>query len=126
MVTLAAKKKTATKTRTVYRNAPKKSGKRKKNYGYGAIPGALATTGLVYANAPIIRLAVNEGLTKPQTYKNLFDRMTREEFIKRDLMYGLGGYAVGYGIKEFVPNSGVLGKAKKAVGGIAKKVPRVI
>lgn len=124
---MAAKKKStkAAPRRTGTAAAAKKK-TTKKNYGYAAIPGAAATVGLVMANKEPINMLLSEGVTKGSSWSNFVNRITRRQYIEKDVKYGLAGAAAGYAIKEIVPNSGILGKGKKAIGGIAKKIPKVI
>lgn len=121
---MAARKKRSTTRRSASRSTPgkKRTTRRKKNYGYAAIPGAGATAGVIMANKPLIELALNEGITKLDTWKRLGERATRPQWLKKSIKNGAIGYAAGYAVKELVPNSGILGKGKKMIGGIAKKV----
>lgn len=121
-------KKTTQKTRTVYRAAPKKKKRvsRNKN-GYQSIAPAMATVGLVAANAANIGDTIGAikkyGMSKGVSV--IADRgwqkfVTKDQLVK-DGLYLAGGYIGGEIVKKYAPSV-----IKKPIGKIAKKIPKVI
>ena len=123
MVTKKKKAGTA-RTRTVYRT--KKRVYRRKS-DTAAIPGAMATVGLILANKQEIKnvLNYNQG-----TLKGTMDAAVRVvksgrlftlDQLAKDAAYMAGGYVGGEVVKKYAPS--VL---KKPIAKISKKVPKII
>ena len=121
-------KKTTTKTRTVYRAAPKKKARRTTS-GTKYIPSAAATVGLVLANADNIKsdikyvqkFGVKRFLTKGQMQEKRYAKYIDAGQLVNDALYTAGGYVAGEIAKKYAP-----GVIKRPMGKIAKKIPKVI
>lgn len=123
---MVTKKKAAgtARTRTVYR--AKKKVYRKKSAA-AAIPGAMATAGLLLANKNAIKdvLTYNNGSIKGTV--NAAARVVKSgrlwsiDQLTKDAMYLGGGYVAGEVVKKYAPNV-----IKKPIAQIAKKVPKII
>ena len=115
---MAAKKRsTAAKTRTVYRQAPRKK-KRSNPSGVKDIPAAAMTVGIVAANAAPIRTAVSN--LSIDGMKQAAAQAIAPEQLKKTAAYAIGGAVAGYALKQFAPKF-----IKKPLGLVAKKVKGV-
>lgn len=124
-----AKRKTTTRTRTVYRAAPKKKKTRRTTSGTKYIPSAAATVGLVVANAGNIKSDINyikkfgvkRFMTKGQMQEKRYAKYIDAGQLVNDALYTAGGYVAGEIAKKYAP-----GVIKRPMGKIAKKIPKVI
>lgn len=103
------------RTRTVYRTRSRRG---HKNTGIDKIPAASATAGLIMANMDGVQTIAND--LSLNGVKTAAQQAIQPEQIKKDILYAGVGLGVGCLIKRFAP-SGV----KKALGSVAKKMPRV-
>lgn len=118
------KKKAGTvRTRTVYR--AKKAYRRKSPNA--AIPGAMATVGLLYANKRILSDIVKYSNGTPKGIVDATARVVKSgrpwtvDQLTKDAMYVAGGYIGGEVVKKYAPS--VL---KKPIAAISKKIPKII
>lgn len=78
------------------------------------------TIGLAVANKDILTNIVNDPFSL-NTYKAAAMQAIQPDRLKQDAMYGVGGYAAGWAIKNYAPKI-----VKEPLGKIAKKIPKVI
>lgn len=78
------------------------------------------TVGLAVANKDILMNVVNNPF-QLNTYKNAAVQAIQPDRLKQDALYGIGGYAAGWAIKNYAPKI-----VKEPLGKIAKKIPKVI
>ena len=116
---MAAKRKTAAKTRVVYRTAPAAKKRRRTNTGVKQIPAAGLTVGLVAAN----RWAIGRLIDSPTLgqLKTEAKRAISPEKLKQDVVYGVAGMLAGEAIRRVAPAF-----IKTPMGKLAKKIPKVI
>lgn len=117
--TTPRKRARASPARRIYR--------RRKNSGVAQIPAAMATAGLVLANAKNIKEDVDKigqiGLGKmakvyiPRGYYKKY--MNGGQLIN-DAVYSVGGMIAGEAVRKYAPTI-----IKKPLGKIAKKIPKV-
>lgn len=107
----------STKTRTVYRTAPRKRRTKKSNSSY--IPSAAATVGIAAANKDVIMGFVND--LSVNGAKNALQQAIQPAQLKKTAIYTVGGMLAGEAVKRFAPNV-----IKAPIGKVAKKIPRVI
>lgn len=119
------KKKTT--RRTPRRASPAKRIYRRKKSDTAAIPGAMATVGLILANKQEIKNVMNYN---QGTLKGTMDAAVRVvksgrlftlDQLAKDAAYMAGGYVGGEVVKKYAPS--VL---KKPIAKISKKVPKII
>lgn len=108
--------------------APKKVYRRRAKSGVQYIPAAMATVGLVAANADNIKHVMNNiqtnGLTKSAKYyltnSKGYGRFIGADQLVKDAMYYAGGYVAGEIAKKYAP-----AVIKTPMGKLAKKIPRL-
>lgn len=115
----AKKKRSAARTRTVYRTraAPRR---RRKSVPSGVkdIPAAAMTVGILAANKGPIWIALSE--FSLNGLKSAAHWAIQPEQLKKTATYALGGAAIGYGVQQFAPKI-----VKKPLGKAAKKIKAV-
>lgn len=119
---MAARKKRfspAVGIKTVYRtrSAPRRRSSRK-NTGIDKIPAAAATAGLALANMDAVQTIAND--LSLNGVKTAASNAIQPDQIKKDAVYAGVGLVAGCVIKRFAPMG-----IKKALGSVAKKMPKV-
>ena len=107
--------------------APKKVYRRRKNSGITQIPAAMATAGLVFANAKNIKEDIDKigqiGLGKmAKVYipRGYYKKYMNGGQLVNDAIYTVGGMIAGEAVRKYAPTI-----IKKPLGKIAKKIPKV-
>lgn len=119
------KKKAAPRSRNTASKAAPRS--RRSKSGITAIPGAMATVGLIYANKDALskdidyfmKYGVTRGVssfTRNQSWKKYISVPQ----LVNDAAFVAGGYVAGEVVKKYAP-----GVIKRPLGKIAKKIPKV-
>ena len=120
------KKKNTPKKRA--RAAPaKRVYRRRKNSGVTQIPAAMATAGLVLANAGNIKEDLNKisqiglgKMAKVYVPRGYYKKYMNGGQLVNDALYTVGGMIAGEAVRKYAPTI-----IKKPLGKIAKKIPKV-
>ena len=101
--------------------------RRRKNSGVTQIPAAMATAGLVFANAKNIKEDIDKigqiGLGKmAKVYipRGYYKKYMNGGQLVNDALYTVGGMIAGEAVRKYAPSI-----IKKPLGKIAKKIPKV-
>ena len=101
--------------------------RRRKNTGISQIPAAMATAGLVFANANNIKEDIDKigqiGLGKmAKVYipRGYYKKYINGGQLVNDAVYSVGGMIAGEVVRKYAPSV-----IKKPMGKIAKKIPKV-
>lgn len=125
-------KKKSTPRRRAASPAKKRIYRRRAKSGTQYIPAAMATVGLVYANADNlkrfadkigtdgVKAIPNLVMGQGNDYKWLRQQFTKGDQLVKDAAYYAGGYLGGEVVKKYAPSV-----IKTPLGKLAKKIPRL-